>query len=182
VNLLTPGVTPKFIEITLDAYKREIGAQFGKRVPGVFTDEPNIRPAGGFPWCPDLPEQFQKRWGYDLLEHLPSLTLEVGDWRRIRHNYFCLLNELFIERWARPFYEACEQRGLEFTGHYWDHEWPHCIGVPDNMAMAAWQHRPGIDTLMNQYAEHTHAQFGNVRFCRVISSVANQLGRKRRMV
>ena len=105
VNLLTPGVTEKFLEVTLEAYKREIGDQFGKRVPGVFTDEPNIRPAGGFPWCPDLPEQFQKRWGYDLLEHLPSLTLEVGDWRRIRHNYFCLINELFIERWGKPFYE-----------------------------------------------------------------------------
>jgi hypothetical protein len=50
------------------------------------------------------------------------------------------------------------------------------------MAMAAWQHRPGIDTLMNQYAEHTHAQFGNVRFVREISSVANQLGRARTLV
>ncbi len=182
VNLLTPGVTEKFIEVTLEAYKREIGREFGGRVPGVFTDEPNIRPAGGLPWCPDLPEQFQKRWGYDLLAQLPSLTQEVGDWRRVRHNYFALLNELFIERWARPMYEWCERNGLEFTGHYWDHEWPHCVGVPDNMAMAAWQHRPGVDTLMNQYAEHTHAQFGNVRYCREVSSIANQLGRKRTLV
>lgn len=179
VNLLTRGVTEKFIEVTLEAYQREIGGQFGRRVPGVFTDEPNIRPAGGFPWCPDLPEQFQKRWGYDLLDHLPSLTLEVGDWRRVRHNYFCLLNELFIARWGRPMYEWCTRNNLEFTGHYWDHEWPHCFGVPDNMAMAAWQHRPGVDTLMNQYAENTHAQFGNVRYCREVASIANQLGRKR---
>lgn len=182
VNLLTPGVTEKFIEVTLEAYKREIGGQFGKRVPGVFTDEPNIRPAGGFPWCPDLPDQFQKRWGYDLLEHLPSLTLEVGDWRRVRHNYHSLLNQLFIERWGKPMYEWCDRNGLEFTGHYWDHEWPHCAGVPDNMAMAAWQHRPGVDTLMNQYAENTHAQFGNVRYCREVSSIANQLGRDRTLV
>lgn len=179
VNLLTPGVTEKFIEVTLEAYKREIGSQFGHRVPGVFTDEPNIRPAGGFPWCPDLPEQFQQRWGYSLLDHLPSLTLEVGDWRRVRHNYFCLLNELFIARWARPYYEWCDRHGLAFTGHYWDHEWPHGLGVPDNMAMAAWQHIPGIDCLMNQYAEHTHAQFGNLRFVREVASVANQFGRKR---
>ncbi len=179
VNLLTRGVTEKFLEVTLEAYRREVGTQFGKRIPGVFTDEPNIRPAGGFPWCPDLPEQFQKRWGYDLLEHLPSLTVEVGDWRRVRHNYFSTLNDLFIERWAKPYYAWCERHGLAFTGHYWDHEWPHCLGVPDNMAMAAWQHIPGIDCLMNQYAENTHAQFGNVRFCREVSSVANQLGRRR---
>ncbi len=181
-NLLTAGVTQKFLEVTHEAYKREIGDQFGKRVPGSFTDEPNIRPAGGFPWCPDLPAQFEKRWGYDLLDHLPSLSQGVGDWRRVRHNYFATLNDLFIERWAKPYYEWCDRNGLEFTGHYWDHDWPDCLGVPDNMAMAAWQHRPGIDCLMNQYAENTHAQFGNVRFCREISSIANQLGRKRTFV
>ena len=47
VNLLTAGVTEKFLEVTLDAYKREIGEEFGKGVPGVFTDEPHISPAGG---------------------------------------------------------------------------------------------------------------------------------------
>jgi hypothetical protein len=182
VNLLTPGVTEKFLEVTMEPYRREIGKHFGERVPGVFTDEPEIRPAGGFPWCDDLPEQFQKRWGYSLLDHLASLSQEVGDWRRVRHNYFSTLNDLFIERWAKPYYEYAAKNNLEFTGHYWDHEWPNCIGVPDNMAMAAWQQRPGIDCLMNQYAENTHAQFGNVRFCREISSIANQLGRKRTLV
>jgi hypothetical protein len=182
VNLLTKGVTEKFIEVTLEAYKREVGHQFGKRIPGVFTDEPHIRPAGGFPWCPDLPEQFQQRWGYNLLDHLPSLVREIGDWRKVRHDYFATLNDLFIERWAKPYYDWCQTNGLAFTGHYWDHEWPRCLGVPDNMAMAAWQQIPGIDCLMNQYAEHTHAQFGNVRFCREIASIANQLGRPRRLV
>lgn len=71
---------------------------------------------------------------------------------------------------------------MEFTGHYWEHEWPNCTLVPDNMAMAAWQQRPGIDILMNQYAEHTHAQLGNVRSCREIASIANQLGRPRTLV
>ena len=182
VDLMYPGVTEKFLDVTLGAYQREIGRQFGKRVPGVFTDEPELTPAGGLPWTEDLPQQFQKRWGYSLLENLASLSHETGDWRRVRHNYFSTLNDLFIERWARPYYEYCEKHKLEFTGHYWDHEWPRCVGVPDNMAMAAWQQRPGIDCLMNQYREDTHAQFGNVRFCREISSIANQLGRKRTLV
>jgi hypothetical protein len=182
VNLLTPGVTEKFLEVTMEAYRREIGREFSRRVPGVFTDEPNIRPAGGLPWCNDLPQQFEKRWGYSLLENLPSLTLAVGDWRRVRHNYFATLNDLFIERWAKPYSEWCERNHLEFTGHYWDHEWPNCVGVPDNMAMYAWHQRPAIDCLMNQYAEHTHAQFGNVRMVKELSSVANQLGRKRTLV
>ena len=103
----------------------------------------------------------------------------VGDWRKVRHNYFQVLNEQFIEHWSKPYHDYCETNHLEWTGHYWDHEWPNCVGVPDNMAMYAWHQRPAIDCLMNQYAEDTHAQFGNVRMAQELSSVANQLGMKR---
>ena len=179
VDLLYPGVTQKFLEVTLEPYRREIGQEFGKRVPGVFTDEPHIRPAGGLPWTDDLPEQFQNRWGYSLLDHLASLTLPVGDWQKTRHNYYQTLNDLLIDRWAKPYFEYCEKNGLEMTGHYWEHEWPRCVSVPDNMAMYAWQQRPAIDTLMNQYSEDTQAQFGNVRAVKELSSIANQLGMRR---
>jgi len=47
------------------------------------------------------------------------------------------------------------------------------------MAMYAWHQRPAIDCLMNQFREDTHAQFGNLRMVRELSSVANQLGLKR---
>jgi hypothetical protein len=47
------------------------------------------------------------------------------------------------------------------------------------MAMYAWHQRPAIDCLMNQYAENTHAQFGDLRMPRELSSVANQLGMTR---
>jgi hypothetical protein len=179
VDLLYPGVTQKFLEITLDAFHREIGDQFGKRVPGSFTDEPQLRPAGGLPWTDDLPAVFQKRWNYSLFDNLPSLTRPVGQWKRVRHNYYQTLLELFVERWAKPYYEYCQKHNLEFTGHYWEHEWPNCIGVPDNMAMYAWLHRPGIDILFNRYAEDVHAQFGNVRSVKELGSVANQLDRRR---
>lgn len=181
VDLLYPGVTEKFLAVTLNAYRREVGSEFGRRIPGIFTDEPNIRPAGGLPWTDDLPQQFQKRFGYSLLANLPALHQETGDWRKVRHDYFHLLNALFIERWAKPYYEWCAENRVAFTGHYWDHEWPNCLGVPDNMAMAAWQQIPGIDCLMNQYREDTHGQFGNVRMVRELASVANQLGRNRRL-
>ncbi len=87
------------------------------------------RPAGGLPWANDLPEVFQKRWGYDLIDSLPSLVRPVGDWKRVRHNYLQILLDLFIERWAKPYYEYCDKHGLEFTGHYWEHEWPNCLDV-----------------------------------------------------
>ncbi|MDQ1256565.1 MAG: hypothetical protein QG656_1163, partial [Candidatus Hydrogenedentes bacterium] len=179
VDLLYPGVTEKFLEITMDAYKREVGDQFGKRLPGAFTDEPHLSPAGGFHWTEDLPQAFEKRWGYSLVDQLPGLQEEVGDWRRVRHNYFQLLLELFIDRWAKPYFEYCGQNDLEFTGHYWEHSWPECGSAPDNMAMYAWHQRPSIDTLFNQYDEGVHSQFGNVRAVIELTSVANQMGVRR---
>ncbi len=179
VDLLRPGVTEKFIEITLDAYRREIGQQFGRRVPGVFTDEPHLAPAGGLHWGDYLADDFSQRWDYDLMQHLPSLVRPVGDWRKVRHNYHQLLLEKFIERWAKPCYEYCEKNQLEFTGHYWEHGWPGASHGPDNMAMYAWHQRPAIDNLMNQYSTDVHGQFGNARTVRELASVANQLGRRR---
>ncbi len=179
VDLMYPGVTKKFLEVTQEAYRKHVGHQFGKRILGSFTDEPNVRPAGGFPWTDNLPAEFQKRWGYDLLDHLPSLVQPVGKWKQVRHDYFQVVLDQFIEHWAKPYYQWCEDNGIAFTGHYWDHEWPNCLGVTDNMAMSAWQHIPGIDCLMNQYREDTHAQFGNVRFVREVQSLCNQLDRKR---
>ena len=179
VNLLSPGVTEKFLQVTLEPYRRELGSEFGRRIPGVFSDEPNIRPAGGWPWSEILVGEFQKRWGYSLLDHLPSLSEHVGDWRHVRHNYLQLLNEQFIEHWSKPYHDYCASNHLEWTGHYWDHEWPNCLSVPDNMAMYAWHQRPAIDCLMNQYAENTHAQFGNARMVKELASVANQLGMPR---
>ena len=173
-----PGVTQKFMEITLGAYKREVGTQFGKRIPGIFTDEPNLMPAGRMPWTEDLPQVFQKRWGYSLTGNLLSLNQPVGDWRRVRHNYFQTLLDLFIERWARPYFEECEKNGLELTGHYFEHAWPSALNGADAMALASWEHRPGIDILMNQYDEGPNAQFGNVRIVKEIGSLANQFGRR----
>ncbi|MDR1780157.1 MAG: hypothetical protein LBR50_05430 [Tannerella sp.] len=181
VDLLMPGVTEKFIEITMDAYKREIGEEFGKTVPGWFTDEPNINPpAGGIKWTPDLFDYFEKQWGYSLKENLPSLFEGVGDWRRVRHNYSQTLLDLFIARWAVPCYEYCEANNLKFTGHYWEHGWPKLADGPDNMAMYAWHQQPAIDMLFNQYNDvSSEAQFGNIRAVKELRSVANQLGRNR---
>lgn len=181
VDLLHPGVTQKFLEVTGKGYERIASEEFGKALPGWFTDEPHIGPpGGGIRWTPDLFEVFQKRWGYDLKTNLPSLSLNVGPWKQVRHDYYQTLLELFIDRWAKPCYEYCEERGLQFTGHYWEHAWPEIVYGPDNMAMYAWQHIPGIDMLMNKFNEvEPQAQFGNVRSVKEVRSVANQLGRKR---
>ena len=181
VDLLLPGVTQKFLEITGNGYKKIASNDFGGYMPGMFTDEPHIAPpGGGIKWTPDLFEVFMERWGYDLKSYLPALSLDIGPWKQVRHDYYQVLLDLFVERWAKPYYEYCDSNGLTFTGHYWEHAWPEITYGPDNMAMNAWQHMPGIDMLMNQFDEiNPQAQFGNVRSVKEVRSVANQLGKRR---
>ena len=102
VDLLYPGVTQKFIERTMTGYEKYLGTEFGKTIPGTFTDEPQIESPGGIRWTPDLFDVFMKQWNYDLRTQLPSLYEETGDWKRIRHNYTQTLLQMFIERWAKP--------------------------------------------------------------------------------
>jgi hypothetical protein len=183
VDIMRRDVTEKFIEVTLDAYKNAFGEEFGKTVPGVFQDEAHIGPAvrSGLSYTPALFEKFQKMWGYDLKLHLPSLIEESGEWRKVRHDYYATLNHLFIEGWAKPYSEYCKANGLNFTGHYWEHDWPRPRLVQDNMAIASYAHMPGIDILMNEWDTGYGAQFGNARSVKEIRSAANQIGRKRTM-
>jgi hypothetical protein len=182
VDLLYPGVTQKFIETTMKGYEKSVGDEFGKTIKGTFTDEPQIESPGGIRWTPDLFEVFGNQWHYDLKTVLPSLFEETGDWKKVRHNYTQTLLNLFIERWSKPWNAYCEQKGLKFTGHYWEHEWPNMRPGGDNMAMYAWHQVPAIDMLFNQWDDSTSkAQFGNVRSVKELSSVANQAGRERKL-
>jgi len=145
VDLLYEGVTDAFIDITMDGYENALGQAFGDKVPGIFTDEPNIATPGPeergertVRYTPDLFEEFERRWGYDLRPHLVSLSEEVGDWQRVRYNYYKLLLDLFIERWSKPWFEYTEANNLMWTGHYWEHGWPSPDHGGDNMAMYAW--------------------------------------------
>ena len=99
----------------------------------------------------------------------------------MRHNYTQTLLQLFIDRWAKPYYEYCEEKGLKFTGHYWEHSWPSMRNGGDNMAMYAWHQMPAIDMLFNQWNDSTPgAQFGNIRSVKELASAANQTGRQRK--
>jgi len=180
VDLLVDGVTEKFIELTMKGYEKWFADEFGKGIPGIFTDEPNIVTSGGFRWTPDLFKVFQQQWGYDLKPLIPLLSEETGDWKKVRHNYMETLLQMFIDRWAKPWFQYTEENNLIWTGHYWEHGWPQMNDGPDNMAMYAWHQMPSIDMLFNQFNETSPtAQFGNVRSVKEVRSVANQMGRER---
>ena len=185
VDLLYPGVTDTFIRATMEGYEKSFGEEFGKTVPGIFTDEPNLPAAKGpgtkLRWTPDLFEQFNLRWGYKLEDNLISLVEEYGNWKQVRHNYHELMLELFLDRWAVPWNKYCEENDLIWTGHYWEHGWPIPGEGYDESAFYMYHQMPGIDMLGRALCEDGMCQqFGNIRAVRELASAANQSGAKRR--
>ena len=182
VDLMVPGVTNEFIRQTMTGYEHAVGDEFGKTVKGIFSDEPNIevQASRSIRWTPELYPAFYKRWGYHLEDKLTSLLLEEGDYKKVRHDYYTTLLGLFVDGWSKPYSAYATSKNLEWTGHYWEHEWPDPNHVPDNMEMYAWPQRPGIDLLFNQFDEHgVNAQFGNIRSVKELASVADELGKAR---
>ncbi len=184
VDLLYPGVTEKFLELTMHGYEKYNKPDFGGTVKGVFSDEPNLEACMSngtiLRWTPGLWDAFKDRWGYDLKVHLPSLIEETGDWKKIRHDYYELILELFIDRWARPYNKYCEENHLKWTGHYWEHGWPVPTHGFDEAAFYIWHQMPGIDMLgCKLEPDGQGGQFGNTRAVRELRSAANQAGRER---
>jgi hypothetical protein len=180
VDLLVKGVTRKFIDITFTGYKNSVGDDFGKTIPGIFSDEPhtNTDVQGSIRWTPDLVSCFRELHGYDLESNIISMIEETGNWMKVRHDYYTTILDMFIKRWSLPMTSYCEKNNLSWTGHYWEHGWPSPLEGPDNMAMYAYHQVPGIDLLYNSQQERPD-QFGNIRSVKELSSAANQFGRDR---
>jgi len=175
----------KFIEVTHEAYLREVGDEFGGVVPGIFTDEPHHGgmftssaghgPVGmKIPWTERLPAVFRERYGYDILDHLPELFYNVDGRRmsRPRLHYHDCTTFLFVDAFARQIGEWCERNGLLFTGHVLSEENLRSQANVGGAAMRFYEHMqaPGIDVLTEHSYEYTTAK--------QCASVLHQTGRK----
>ena len=175
---LNPEAVAAFIDITYEAYRQQVGQDFGGAVPGIFTDEPNVFAVTvrsgrrALPWTDSLPEYFYQRRGYDLLDVLPWLFYEGEGAAKARHDYWHTLSQRFTEAYSKQLGQWCERNGLAFTGHYLSEQEMGNGILRGGAIMPHYRHQqvPGIDMLTEQNRE-----FLTIKQC---SSVASQFGRK----
>lgn len=194
----SPEAVARFIEVTHERYAREIGSEFGRTVPGIFTDEPNhgkltfgdfrqpwykdrANQGGIAPWTDLLAQVFRDRYGYDLVEKLPELFYVVDGrkFARVRRDFHDCVTHLFVTSFARQIGQWCDRRGLLFTGHVLEEgtlrSQTHVIGA----AMRFYEHMqaPGIDVLRGQGLTRPgggDCEFSTAKQC---ASVQHQFGR-----
>ncbi len=174
LDTMNPAAVRKFIQVTHEAYRKANGRRFGKTIPGIFTDEPNhgwprgdeLLSASGdsmdLSWTDRLPAVFKKRYGYDLIDHLPELFFDV-DGRQVsqaRWHYHDCVTHLFVDAFARLIGEWCEKHGLLHTGHVLEEPRPSSQVNVVGSAMRFYEHMqaPGIDILTEPNEEYDTAK------------------------
>ena len=119
LDALNPKAVDHFIDITHEAYRREVGEFFGDVIVGFFTDEPVAIREGGvsFPYTNDLFEQFAGRYGYDLRDHMTALVHQDRDKAKVRRDYWTLVIDMLRDNCYRRIAHWCQRHGLMLTGH-----------------------------------------------------------------
>jgi hypothetical protein len=127
-DLLNPEAVKCWMGYIHEKYYQMFPQEFGKTVRGFFFDEPFTmhycyEPGYMYlPWTPGLYEKFQKRYGYDMREHLPELLYEVDaktypKAEQVRHDYWTLLAEISSQAFSKTIADWCAAHHVQSTGH-----------------------------------------------------------------
>lgn len=178
LDTLNEEAVRKFVEVTHEQYLRKTGEQFGRTIPGIFTDEPCYSHFAydALPWSLRVPEEFRKKYGYDLLDHLPELFYHTGEEvSHARWAYYSLITGMFVKAFAGTIGNWCGEHGLKLTGHILAEDSLTSQTACSGAAMRFYEHMqiPGIDLL----TEHWDV-FGATRQC---VSAARQFGKPVRL-
>lgn len=124
LDMLSYEAVGKFIELTHEKYKAWVGDEFGKTVPGVFTDEPttmyHFNGVAIGPWNDEFAAEFEKRRGYSLLDNLYALcnkTITPFD-VKVRNDYRKTIKEVYHRNFTEQIANWCKKNDLKLTGHY----------------------------------------------------------------
>ncbi len=184
VDTLRPEAIQDFIKYTHETYARAVGDEFGKRVPAIFTDEPQFTPKETLnfsdeqkdvfmPWTDALPELYKERYGEDILDHIPELLWELpdGKYSAFRWKFQNLLTDRFVDSYCKQIGSWCDEHGISLTGHVMGEPSleSQTQAVGDAMRCYRYFGIPGIDMLCD-FHEYTTAK--------QTQSIIRQLGKE----
>jgi hypothetical protein len=165
VDTLNPEAIRRFAEITYDRYFKAVGENYGKMIPGMFTDEPQTVRKGALPtartkaevvlpFTDDFLDTYQKAYSQKLDELLPELYWELPNDRvsTARWRYHEHVAGRFAEAFAGTLGAWCDKQGFCFTGHMMAEE-PlsgQSALVGDAMRSLQYFQQPGIDLLSDK--------------------------------
>lgn len=125
VSLLDPDAVGAFLEITHEAYARELGGDLGSLFVATFTDEPSLiasyyaraMPWAPIAWHPLLRGRFEERTGQSLDDHLPLLFVDGPGQESVRYEFWRATASQLRENYFLRLREWCAAHGIPSGGH-----------------------------------------------------------------
>lgn len=187
VDTLNKEAIDEFIKITYESYEKNVGDEFGKTVPSIFTDEPQYarkKPLGfadssddtSFPWTFSFRDDFLAKYNYDIVEKLPEIVwdLQNNEKSETRYHYHDYITEKFTKCYADNCGKWCREHGIVLTGHMVEE--PTLLSQTSSSGEVMRSYRafdiPGIDMLCDDIDLTTAKQ---------CQSVVHQYGREAMM-
>ena len=116
IDALNADAVTAFLRCTHERYYARFREDFGTRLKGFFTDEPQYA-NGLIPWSPVLDEAFFAEWGYDPKDKLGAFYLSADEDRAFRWQYYRTASRLFGDGFIRQMGDWCRDHGVRLTGH-----------------------------------------------------------------
>lgn len=183
VDTLNKDAINKFIEETHERYYKDLGDDFGKTIPAIFTDEPQFSAKQTLDfakqkkdvfisWTKDLDVSFKEFCGLDIIAHLPQLFWDLpgGKPSLIRYKFHDFIAERFVASYCDTIGKWCDDHGIYFGGHLMSEEslFAQTLQIGEAMrGYRAFKKMPGIDNLCN------HREYNTAKQC---ASVMHQQG------
>lgn len=162
VDVMNKEAIAEFIRKTHDKYYDRLKEEFGKSIPSIFTDEPNL--SGYNPvvtigkdtevflsYTDMLPERYEKVAGMSFFEALPYIVWNSPEKEHPleRYYYYECCAQLFDEAYGQQIGDWCEKHGIMMTGHILSEEnlQGQTVSAGEAMRHYAAYHLPGIDNL-----------------------------------
>lgn len=184
VNTLDKKAIQRFIETTYDKYYNCVGEEFGKTIPSIFTDEPqmvckstlgkaNDKSEIIIPYTDSLDVDFCAHYGISLLDSLPEIFWELpnGKVSTIRYRYHDFVTEVFASAFCDTVGSWCNNHNIKLTGHMMEEVdlKSQTCAVGEAMRHYRSFQQPGIDMLCDEREYSTAKQ---------AQSVVHQMGRE----
>ncbi len=177
VDTMDKDAIDEFIKVTHEAFKNSVGDLFGKSIPSIFTDEPQLygsltarsgfhKNDIGFSWTTDFDDTYKAEYGEDILDYLPELFYTTDDVHayKTRFNYYTHVSSRFCSAFIDNIAKWCEDNGLPLSGHMLGEDalWETMLDNGDNMRCYKNMQMPGIDILCDDVVFNTPIQCRSV--------------------
>lgn len=109
-DLLNPDAVKLFME-NVSYYNLKI---FAENIEGILSVNPQLGYMN-IPWSFTLPAQYKAEYGEELLELLPQLFNNVGNYKSTRIKFWTLVTKLFAKNFLSQLHQRANDNGLLYS-------------------------------------------------------------------